>query len=249
MLNYHNKYDEKNNGTVYAFDMFYNILKKRNISGSLVACPGKDIDRYINYAHQIKSKKWVGWFIENDPERFNDIKETVARVNLSNLNVINGSVIGYHDSPNYKNRRRKPALIEDLGLGTGAIDLLLCASVNLRRQSTLIEKGQPKVQMVDSSIRSYSCQKIIAAYQNYLSIINVKIKRINNILVSQMGNINCLGKEYSNEVIEYHDRLLGRKCKVYEHKVELEENDREAELIMYSCINGSRMLQSMLIYK
>jgi len=246
-MQYFKKYDEQCGGIQYVFDRFYNILEEKKIKGNIVACPGKDIDRYIKYFGQVKGRgKWKGTFFELDEKLFNKMDLATLHTDL-NIKALRSNILVYEDDPDYESKRSAP--IEDLGIGSGMVNLMAYINAKLHRQDRRTLANRKKVQIVNSCLRNVSYKNAIKGYKDYLKVIGVELKRINGIPVNLEDGEYCLSKEFATRVYSYPDMLLKKDVHVYKHEVELKDNDREAELFIHTYINGSTMMQSMLIYK
>ena len=239
-MEYNKKYDAHNEGTRFVFNKFYSILSNSGIKSNMVACCGRDYKTYEKYADMIcRTPKAVAYFFENDPKRFNDIKEGIKSEKVL---VRLGSVLHYSDYG-----VKAPCRVEDIGIGLGIRWMIAQATGRLHIQSRMRSDNRYKwkAQILDSALRSVSDVEVVQLYQNYLFTVGLHIKRING---KDPCTPNILGKENSNILKTYGDSKVGQ-CNVYHHEVELEKNNRQATLLMTTCINGSRMLQSLLMYK
>lgn len=239
-MQYNELYNPHNIGTRFVFDHFYNILGHIGIKSDLVACCGKDFKTYEKYASIVCSSSSArAYFFENDPKRFEEIKKGIT---FKKVKVKLGNVFHYNDFEGPTCAR-----IEDLGIGLGIRFMLSHATGRLYTQSRIngIRATMWKAQLLDSSIRAISDDEIVQLYQNYLFSAGLQIKTIDNKVIGTKKILNVIKKQ---PIIKYEEFNRGT-CAVYEHKVELEKNNRQAKLFMFTCINGSRMLQSLLVYK
>jgi len=241
---YHNKYDHTNLGTKYAFNWFYEFMFNRGVKSSMVACCGEDYSRYVDYANMIATGRSKAYFAEKFKARYSKIhRGTKGHKNIIPMKY---NVFHYMDSVKYKVKHAVRVL--DLGLGIGIKKLLLNAAPLLQEQS-LLDRKFWKVQLLDSAIRYRNSKFVLDCYTAYLKTIGLEIESINGINVATDLEYKCLKRENAIIVKTYFDGLLGKKAHVYQHNVVLKKNDRHATLIMFECINGSTMLQSMLLFK
>lgn len=121
---YCEKYDHTNEGTVYVFEQFYKILAKDGFISNVVAVCGEDLDRYIKQVWPIVSKRQArAFFIEDNHDRYLRLKTRLAEYTDPNIQkrirVIKGDIAQY--LKNKKVGLKRPARIEDIGIGTGKI--------------------------------------------------------------------------------------------------------------------------------
>ena len=245
---YFEKYDEYNPGTQYVHDRSYTVIAENGITGNIVACPGRDIPRYISYCDKIKTKSlWTGYFFEIDPQHYKTIKEVLdSQFPEKNIIPVNGDILTYDVNPKYHSSNAS-ALIEDLCIGTSIADLLPFATARLNRQSRRTKIISRKVQMISTSLRNISHVDTIKYYQQYLKIIDTRIKTINGLSVSNYNNAKCCMTKKYGKVIKEYKQTNGNNGKVYEHVVEL-EGSRHAEMKLYTYMSGSCILHSQLMY-
>lgn len=250
-MGYHTKYDEHNAGTQYVFDMFYRMLANSKIKSNLVACPGKDVDRYIRYASMVcRASKARAYFFENAEDHLKIIRGKLKKSqhpDAYRVRIRQGDVITHESFGG-----PKVARIEDLGLGIGIRGMLYQAMTRLYRQSRAVTANSKwnafKVQILDSCTRGVPPEEWYQLYKQYLSVIGLEMFAVNGIDVEEKPHLFAKFN-YGTKVFEYKDGNRGT-CAVYRHDVELYPNKYEkAKLHLYSCINGSSMLQSMLVYK
>lgn len=242
-MKYHEKYDHKNGGTTYVFDNMYNILFEKGFRSNLMACCGEDSERYKEYVEKICSThRSRAFFVEIEKERCDRIKAAVD--GKTNITVIHGDAFQYDSNPLYS--MTTPARIEDFGLGIGMRELVYKAMSRLFYQKNKCHMYHWKAQILDGAIRQVPKNVIVGLYQKYLAVLRLSIASINGH--SPLSS-KCLLPESAKCVHSYEDASTGRTGRVYKHTVKLQSNKRKAELHMYSCLNGSPMLQSLLIYK
>jgi len=241
---YHEKYDCANLGTNYVFSWFYEFMAGMGVVSNIVMCCGEDYKRYIGYANMIATGRAKAFFVEKEKDRFDRVREGVS--GHKNIVPMKYNVFHYMDSPEYS--LVKPVRVLDLGLGIGIKRMLLNAAPLLQDQSAMNRKLW-KAQILDSSIRFRSSKFIVDCYEGYLKPLDLKIKSINGINIVNDPDRFCMKHEHATLVKNYHDRLLKRRTKVYEHRIILEKNNKQAILIMFECMNGSPMLQSLLLFK
>jgi len=251
MPGYHTKYDETNGGTQYVFDNFYQRMRNSNIKANLVACPGKDVDRYIRYASMIcRTPLARAYFVENSDDHLALIKDKLRASNnkmVKRIRVLKGDAVT-HESIGGP----RVARVEDIGFGVGIQSMVYHGMVRLYRQSRAAAGGSAynryKVQIMDSCTRGVPPEEWYSLFQQYLAVIDLKIKKVNGVLVEDHPE-KFAKFSYAKPVYTYDGGNRG-SCTVYQHNVELYPNKYEkAKLHLYSCINGSSMLQSMLVYK
>lgn len=255
---YCDKYDPKNAGTIFVFDTLWNKLSSDyGMISNSISCPGEDVGRYIDYVLPILATyryPAYAYFIEIKRDRFIRIKRKVNRIcqkqglDRNQFVLIHGDIFDYTNNPLYKHSL--PARIEDLGLGFGIHNMICNFGIpRLYRQATYTA-GYWKAQIISSATRGALAGEVVPRYKAYLSTINAKIESVNG---HSPDNPECLHREHA-KCIEflYQDKLYKKKkhiCNVYEHTVKLKTNKRQAKLYMYSYMNGSRMLASLLVYK
>jgi len=239
-MQYYKKYDPDNGGTQYVFNKLYGILANDyGVRSNMIACCGEDGLRYEKYAEMLSTNKAKAYFIENSYERFGMLYDLIR--NRKNIKVIHGDVFKYLGNPSY--RAKRPCRVEDLGLGIGFKELACNAAVLLGRQQKFCHYHAWKAQILDGSIRQVTKHKVWDTLQAYLNTIDLKIKTVNHSTNPKVLEVNP-----DNYVHKYIDRT-GKTGKVYEFKVELFPNTHQASLYIYSCLNGSPMMQTMLVYK
>lgn len=251
---YHEKYDPNNVGTTYVFDKFYEILEKTyKIRSNMIACCGENVERYIKYAKKICKYSTQAFFIENDRERYERINSAVHGIN--NINTMLGNVFSYVENPSYN--MNNPCRVQDIGIGIGNKELIekaisLIGSQNRGCTQTENKSGlrQWKAQILDGAIRQKKKLLAINAYDKYLRTMNLYLKSINgfDISIHKYREI-ALDPDKNRIVKKYPDKSTNRTGKVYKHEVVLHNNRKEAKMYMFSCLNGSEMLQSMLVYR
>jgi hypothetical protein len=122
-----------------------------------------------------------------------------------------------------------------------------------RQNSTCCDRSKFKAQILDSALGRVSGEEILSHLQRYLSIIGFKIESFNGLEVDRRP------EEFSKQTFATHmETYLDRKkdtCKVHRHSIELgrlkwqKGQAAQAKLYMFVCKNGSRMMQTMLLYK
>lgn len=255
MLN-HTKYDETNQGTQYVFNNFYKKINDKKIDSTLVACPGKDVDRYIKYVSMVcQSPNTKAYFFENKDDHYELIEQKLRnswdRTKLK-IELVKGDITTYDSQLGIK-----PVRVEDIGIGSGMSRLTYEAALRLSRQSSKTHRnkkensdGEYKVQILNMSLRWSSKERIFHLLSDiYLNVIETGIKSFNGI--DPTKHLDLFTKvEHAEKVLSYEDKI-GRNCNVYKHKIELNPSKRfnEVSLDMYTYVNGSNMLQTMLMYR
>jgi len=250
-MNFAEKYDPHNAGVTYIFDKFYSIIGGKPLHGNMLATPGENLERYLKYAKIVCfSTKGKAIFVENFRPRYERLKEQLAKENKhirSKIRIMFANAECYEMYPNMPKKVR----LEDLGIGLGTAYMLRMGTYRLMKQVLSTTTGSSnsmwKAHILDSAFRQISQPKIVALYQGYVSCVpGLQIKRINGFAIGTDSKpFNSCNAE---EVLSYRAKNK-RRCKVYKHNVELESRRRKAELHIYTCINGSRMMSSLLMYK
>jgi len=250
-MNFAEKYDPENPGVTYIFNKFYSIIGSKPLRGNMLATPGENLDRYLNYVRKVCFKtKGRAIFLENYEPRYKRLKarlRTKSKKIQSRVRLIFGNAEHYEL---YTNIPKSMRLI-DLGFGLGVKYMLRLGTFNLMKQVMTAAGGAShtrwKAHILDSSFRQVRQSDIIELYQGYVSCIpGLKIKRINGFRLGTKAN--PFSKTYSREVMSYKTKN-GRTGKIYKHNIELESSRRQAELHIYTCLNGSQMMSSLLMYK
>ena len=241
-MKYHEKYDHKNSGTVFVFDTMYAKLYKMGVKSNLIACCGEDAERYIKYAQMICTPRARSFFVELEKERYDRISAAVKE--KDRITAIHGDVFQYDKNSLYP--MTTSARVEDLGLGIGIRELIYQAMPRLFYQKKTCHQYHWKAQILDGAIRQVGKDVIVGLYRKYLAVLRLDIASINGH--SPLSS-KCLATGSAECIHSYTDASTGRTGKVYEHTIKLQANKRKAELYMYSCLNGSPMLQSLIIYK
>ena len=243
MKKYHEKYDHKNGGTVYVFDDIYSKLYEKGFRSNLMACCGEDAGRYREYVKKIcGTSKARAFFVEIEKERYDMIEATVG--GKDKITAIHGDAFQYDSHPSYP--MTTPARIEDFGLGIGIRELIYKAMPRLFYQKSKCHGYHWKAQILDGAIRQVRKDVIVGLYQKYLAVLRLSIASINGC---SPFDPKCLSTKNAECMHSYEDASTGHTGSVFRHTVKLKANTRKAELHMYSCLNGSPMLQSLIIYK
>jgi len=244
-VKYHKRYDEHNSGTEFVFNTFYNALKDRGIRANLIAVPGKDVERYIDYASIVcgKAPRARVYFFENKADHLAIIKNGLSKSKrpiTNKINVVSGDVLCYEHFIGKVSGR-----VEDLGLGLGIREMMSSCILRLFRQSRLPgSHNKWKAQILCSALRKVPATEWLELYQRYLSTVDLKIKSFNGLTDPDEFAARGTGRL----VHRYVDKQR-RCCSVYEHKIVLEDNKRQAKLYLFTHMNGSFMMASMLVYK
>ena len=242
-MKYHEKYDPDNGGTQFVFNKFYKTLAEEyGIKSNMIACAGTDGKRYMRYANMLCSTTIArAYLIENDYKRYGELFDLLKLPLGGKVRLIHGNVFNYLNNPAY--REKRPCRIEDFGIGIYFQKLVYSAIPMLDRQRELCHYYKWKVQILDGAIRQLPKHRIWDTLQAYLNTIDVKIKTING-----STNPRALEARDINQIYKYIDKT-GKTGTVYEHKVKLWPNTHQANLYLYCCLNGSPMMQTMLVYK
>jgi hypothetical protein len=240
--NYYKRY-HPNRGTKYVFDSFYNILAHiYKIQGSLMATPGTDLNRYITYAQMLCSHLSKAFFLENNEERFLNLRNQLHKrtdVPKNKVMVLKANAFSYTDSQFYTLAR--PCRIEDLGIGFGVAEMIYRCIGRLYDQRSRCNKNNNfKAQIINSAAQHYKKERIIELYQQYLGVLNLRIKYINGFDASTPEGMHL---DNAKEILTY------KGGSVREYDIELFENKKDAKLYMYSYTQGSLMLPSMIVYR
>jgi hypothetical protein len=187
------------------------------------------------------------YFFENEEDHLDIIKQKMARSKdkiVKRIKILKGDAI-IHEAFGGP----KVARVEDIGFGTGIRSMIYQGITRLFKQSRAVGgDNKYKIQIMDSSLRGVSQKECCELFQQYLSVVGLKIATFNGIDAIKSPHLFTEVK-YAKKLISYNSRDH-KTCHVYRHTIELFPNKYEdARLHLYSCINGSKMLQSMLIYK
>lgn len=248
------KYDENNGGLQFIFDRCYKTIEDKGISSNLIACPGRDIERYIRYASMVcTAPNTKAYFFEYKGARLPEMHTKVENSQHQmkhNIRLVHGNVITYEsvdDSPG-------TSRVEDLGLGIGIREMVYSAIPRLYRQANKISKSSNggtdyKVQIITGALRWVSPSECYDLFQQYLWVLKLKMRAFNGMDAIENPTLFTSSK-HANAVHSYTDKY-GRNCKVYNHSIELFPSERytDVSVHMHTYMNGCKMLQAMIMYK
>lgn len=251
-MDYHTKYDDANKGTIGVFNTFYYILEHAGVVSNLVACCGRDYNRYLDYVPKVcRGGPAKAFFIENARDHLKVISDGLKnskKTSKRRVRLLFGDVTCYEGIQGAPTSAR----IEDLGLGVGIRDMLSIGQLRLRRQLVASGTGKAryrwKAQILDSALRGVPCWECYELYKSYLNVLGLEIRSINGEDIEEAPYLFADSRSGAEVVYSYKSKN-GHRNKVFKHEVELKPNNRSAKLYMFTCKNGSLMLQTMLMYK
>jgi len=110
-----------------------------------------------------------------------------------------------------------------------------------------------KAQIISAALRSCPQSEILSNLQWWVGCLGYTIESINGLLVERHGLDGMFGNR-GKVRHSYLDRLLKRTCVVKEHTFKLKSlpylyKAKDANLYVYTCMNGSHMLHAMVMYR
>jgi len=162
------------------------------------------------------------------------------------IHIIEGDITKYLE--NKEVGLKRPSRIEDVGIGTGTREVVLeTALPMLSRQVSRTRKHMKKAHITDAATRKFSDQLVVKWLNSYLSLIDGEIVTINGYVPTDVET----PFSYGTCVKTYIDKLChDNTVHVYRHDVRIITYGKwQAKLFIYTCMNGSRMMQTMLVYK
>ena len=248
-MDFQERYDPANPGLKYIFNSFYSIINSKPLHGNMLAVPGEDIERYIEYAYPIvTSCKGKAIFIENYMPRYKRLRK-IMDSKSSYIRKKMKLVYGNAECYEMYTSTPKSVRLEDLGIGLGLKYILRLGAFRLMKQfSSCRNQDLWKAQILSGSTRGVPHNEIISMLKAYIACIpGLRMKSINGIPLTTTA-AKPLYSTNGRCVLTYRGKN-GRTGRVIKHKVEFESNRRSAEFYVYTYINGGQMLPTLLMYK
>lgn len=271
---YLHKYDHTNPGTRYVFDRLYNKLASMGLATSMTAVPGRDIERYLGYGAALAkgSSKSILTLMENDADCHRNIMDRLMRpdnkafIAANNIRVryMLGDIFTYEKEKTYPFTNQ--ARVEDYGIGIGHRELMAKVAGRLYKQQRTGGniRDRWKAIITDSAIRQIPKEQLFHSLQAYLDLgfgQHIGIVSVNGIDATDPCNHHrCFAIDNADVIFEYRGKpkhkpntnefsSQGQRGAVRRYDVVLESNNRFAKLFVFTCKNGSEMMQTMIVYK
>jgi len=264
---YSHKYDPTNEGTHFVFNYFYKTIQKHTNATNVAAVPGVDVVRYLKYGAMLSHgpKESTLALFENNVSRYTEVKAVLDRsehklfAQANNLRVIYtlGDIFSYESAPGQRCR------IEDYGIGIGHRELMVRVAQRLYNHQRFVNKSRKywKAIITDTAIRQIRKEELLYSLQAYLTMSfgqHIQITEVNGMdATNRQNHALCFSTVNGVAMHEYEGkprRHNGKHTKdvkgtVRRFDVNVSTNSREIKLLVFTCKNGSEMLQTLLMYK